>query len=87
MEFACFLFVCCFFFCFCFFVVFFGFFFAKKVGNSFTTPPLFKESVFSYSSDLAPCDFFLFSETEIRVCVTFKPVLGGICNLANNSAV
>ena len=64
------------------------FFFAKKVGNSFTTPPLFKESVFfSYSPDLAPCDFFLFTETEIRVCVTVKPVLGGICNLANNSAV
>ena len=76
MEFAC----CC-----CFF--FFLFFFAKNVGNSFTTPPLFKESVFSYSPDLAPCDFFLFSETEIRVCVTVKPVLGGICNLANNSAV
>ena len=79
MEFAC----CCFFFC------FFSFFslFAKKGGNSFTTPPLFEESVFSYSPDLAPCDFFLFSETEIRVCVTVKPVLGGICNLANNSAV
>ena len=72
MEFACFLLL---------------FFFAKKVGNSFTTPPLFKESVFSYSPDLAPCDFFLFSETEIKVCVTVKPVLGGICNLANNSAV
>ena len=54
------------------------FFFAEKVGNSSTTPPLFKESVFSYSPDLAPCDFFLFSETEIRVCVTVKPVLGGI---------
>ena len=62
-----------------FFLLFFlFFFFAKKVVNSFTTPPLFKESVFSYSPDLAPCDFFLFSETEIRVCVTVKPVLGGI---------
>ena len=69
MEFACFFGFWVFF--------FFFFFFAKKVGNSFTTPPLFKESVFSYSPDLAPCDFFLFSETEIRVCVTVKPVLGG----------
>ena len=75
-------------------VLFVFFFFAKNVGNSFTTPPLFKESFFSYSPDLVPCDFFLFSETEIRVCVTVKPVLGGggggrggICNLANNSAV
>ena len=101
------------------------YFFAKKVGNSLTTPPLFKESVFSYSPDLAlvtssqlpfyvnlhkagavigpsatltgrwrpDIDLrrmltgFLFSETEIRVCVTVKPVLGGICNFANNSAV
>ena len=38
---------------------FFFFFFVKRKGNSFTTPSLFKEGeVFSYSPDLAPCDFF-----------------------------